>query len=350
MPYFKIYIIVFITFVYVSIIHSEDLNENIPYDFYGFNEAYYSCQDLKIDLHRSRATIYYILEPRKCKFNTKHNLVVFIPGWPDMIPDVYYFWLEHLVKRGNMVLFATYLPFRNSQRYSDIVYSEVIQALNILKNKNVDFEHIAITGHSSGGDIALNVASKMSLNNLPKVKAIMPVEPGNGSYIKEHHLIPLATGFELENLNYLDDNTLMLIVLGSSSTENFLTNATNIYNLTENIPNVNKNIIMFNTVKNGTFELRANHFFPTSWGLIPGIGIGENDLPLFFDFIDFIDADFNLFRVDIFDYKLWYLFDSLMDAAFYNTNGNDVLNGTDKQRYIGNWPDGTEIEKLSVIK
>ena len=64
MPYFKIYIIVFITFVYVSIIHSEDLNENIPYDFYGFNEAYYSCQDLKIDLHRSRATIYYILEPR----------------------------------------------------------------------------------------------------------------------------------------------------------------------------------------------------------------------------------------------------------------------------------------------
>ena len=107
---------------------------------------------------------------------------------------------------------------------------------------------------------------------------------------------------------------------------------------------------MFNTTKNGNYELRANHFLPTSWGFIPGIGIGSETLPFIFSFIDFFDLSFNLFHVDILDYKLWYLFDALMDAAFYNRRREDALGGTDRQTFIGYWPDGSEIDRLTLIK
>ena len=329
---------------------SQNTIETLPYDYYGFNENYYSCQGFKIEPHLSRATVYYILEPRKCE-NINRNLVIFVPGWPVMITDIYYFWLEHLVKRGNVVLFAPYLPFRNSQRYTDIVYSITIDAFDTLKRKKVNFNNIAVPGHSSGGAIAMNIASRLSNNDLyPPVKVIMPVEPGNGSYIRDNHLIPLATGFNLEDLNNLNENTLLLIIHGSSSSDEFLTNALNIYDSTINIPSENKNILMFNTTKNGNYELRANHFLPTSWGFIPGIGIGSETLPFIFSFIDFFDLSFNLFHVDILDYKLWYLFDALMDAAFYNRRREDALGGTDRQTFIGYWPDGSEIDRLTLIK
>jgi pimeloyl-ACP methyl ester carboxylesterase len=326
--------------------------ENLPYDFDGFNENYYSCEKMNIRPYIIKGGVYYIVMPKKCKNKVKDNsLVIFIPGWPVMIPDTYFFWLEHLAKRGNIVLYATYYPFKNSKRYTGIVYSMVIDTLNLLGEKNINIENIAIVGHSSGGYIAMNIASMISDNkDVAPAKAIMALEPGNGSYVKDNNLIPFATGFSLKNLSNLNRDTLLLILIGEASTDDFLENSINIYDLTKSIPPTNKNIIMFKSVNKDNEKLIANHFFPVSWGLIPGVGIGEDDAPKMFDLLDIVDGRFNFFDVDILDYKLWNLFDALMDAAFYNIRKDDALGGTDKQTFMGYWPDGSEIDRPVILK
>jgi len=89
-------------------------------------------------------------------------LVVFNHGWLSYVPGAYSAWTEHLVKRGNIVLYPVYQdsPFTPADDFTPNAVRGVQDALRELQTgPHVRFEldKFAIVGHSAGGVIAADM-------------------------------------------------------------------------------------------------------------------------------------------------------------------------------------------------
>src|ERR1041385_4633559 len=126
---------------------------------------------------------YWIFEPDSPKPRSA-PVIVFLHGWGGMNPLYYGAWLDHLVKRGNIVIYPRYqqnLLTAISDFTPNTLYA-VKNAIHRLKTEpghvTADLSRFATVGHSLGGLLAANVAALASESNLPQVRAVMSVEPG----------------------------------------------------------------------------------------------------------------------------------------------------------------------------
>src|SRR4051812_24096508 len=53
-------------------------------------------------------TQYWIFEPAQPASKGKVPVIIFMHGWSAMEPEGYLGWIEHLVKRGNIVIYPRY--------------------------------------------------------------------------------------------------------------------------------------------------------------------------------------------------------------------------------------------------
>src|SRR5207249_2362190 len=96
-------------------------------------------------------------------------------------------WIEHLVRRGNIVIWPNYqdsLLTRGDQFLPNAV-AGVRGALTDLASGRAairaDLQRAAVVGHSAGGILAAELAAVAKSEGLPEFRAAMPVEPGDGS-------------------------------------------------------------------------------------------------------------------------------------------------------------------------
>src|SRR5207245_1624187 len=109
---------------------------------------------------------------------TSAPVIVFLHGWSAMQPQAYDRWIEHLVRRGNIVIYPRYqqdllTPPRDFTPNTLTVVHAALRELHV----QPELEHIAVVGHSMGGAITANIAADTSL----VVRAAMCVEPGDGT-------------------------------------------------------------------------------------------------------------------------------------------------------------------------
>ncbi|HEX6649582.1 MAG TPA: alpha/beta hydrolase, partial [Pyrinomonadaceae bacterium] len=126
---------------------------------------------------------YWIYEPDSPKPRSA-PVIVFLHGWGGMNPLYYGAWLDHLVKRGNIVIYPRYqqnllTPIGD---FTPNTIHAVKDAIDRLKTEpghvTADLSRFATVGHSLGGVLAANVAALASESGLPRVSAVMSVEPG----------------------------------------------------------------------------------------------------------------------------------------------------------------------------
>src|SRR5678816_3915646 len=107
---------------------------------------------------------YWIYEPDSPKPRTA-PVIVFLHGWGGMNPMYYGAWIDHLVKRGNIVIYPRYqanllTPIKD---FTPNTISAVKDAVNRLKtgkgHATADFIRFAAVGHSLGGLLAATVAA-----------------------------------------------------------------------------------------------------------------------------------------------------------------------------------------------
>ena len=90
-------------------------------------------------------------------------VILFLHGYLGVNPIVYGAWIEHLVRRCNIVVFPIYQDtLIGAERYSDDALAAVREAFQILSSESghvrPDAEgHWALVGHSLGGPIAANL-------------------------------------------------------------------------------------------------------------------------------------------------------------------------------------------------
>lgn len=294
---------------------------------------------------------YWLFEPDSPKPRTA-PVIVFLHGWGGMNPLYYGAWIEHLVKRGNIVIYPRYqanllTPMRD---FTPNTLTAVKNAISRLESEQghvrPDLNKFATVGHSAGGLLAASVAALADESRLPRVRAVMSVEPG----ITEAPVsIPLA------DLKKIPADTLLLALAGDQDGMVRDTDAKRIYYESTRIPADNKDFIMLVSDTHGTPGLLASHRAPTA--LDKSYDSGEGVTGASSGSADPIGDAPQIQRrirpdtmmVNALDYYgIWKLFDALCDAAFNNKNREYALGNTPQQRFMGVWSDGVPVKELKV--
>jgi hypothetical protein len=223
-----------------------------------------------------------------------------------IVPLPYEAWIEHMVQRGNIVIYPRYqtglLEIFFSYE-SDALFA-IKAALTIL-GPSADTTRFAWAGHSLGGILQFSLAAKAVGAGLPVAKAIFAAHPGpfaviNGSIFDE-----------------ISPDTMVLILVGDD--DNIVADTTGI-KIMAALPQIRwKNLLEVHSDAHGSPPLVAGHFAPLS----PPT-----------DALDY--------------YAYWRLSDALFDFAFYGIEGDIALGGGDNQISMGQWSDGVPVIPLSV--
>jgi dienelactone hydrolase len=250
---------------------------------------------------------------------TSAPVVVFLHGWGAMYPRSYDRWIEHIARRGNIVIYPRYqtnlatLP----KQFSSNAVVAIQSAVRVLQSGNhvrPDLDRVAVVGHSMGGAIAANLAAEPSLH----IRAVMSVEPGDGTTRNAHIQFPKA------DWSKIPASTLLLAVVGDEDRVARDVYAKLIFGGTPQIPVENKDCIIVRSDRHGSPALVANHQSPLA-------------------------TSFWRRSVNALDYYgYWKLFDALTDAAFYGKNREFALGNTPQQRFMGRWSDGVPVKELVV--
>ena len=291
---------------------------------------------------------YWIFEPDSPKPRSA-PVIVFLHGWGGMNPLYYGAWLDHLVKGGNIVIYPRYqsnllTPIRDFLPNTLHAIKDAISRLQTEPGHvSPDLNKFATVGHSLGGLLAANTAALASESSLPRVSAVMSVEPG----ITEAPInVPLA------DLKKMPANTLLLALAGDEDTLVRDTDAKRIYYESTRIPAANKDYITLVSDSHGTPALVASHRAPTALdkSYDSGEGVGGTPANRVGDAPQTGRRDrLETMMVNALDfYGTWKLFDALCDAAFYNKNREYALGNTPQQRFMGIWSDGVPVKELKV--
>lgn len=293
---------------------------------------------------------YWIYEPDRPKPKTA-PVVIFLHGWGGTNPLYYGAWIDHIVKRGNIVVFPRYQSSILTARQDFIpnTLDAVKAAFARLESEpghvRPDLNKVAAVGHSLGGVLAASVAALAAENGLPQVRAVMAIEPG---LTRPPVSVPIA------DLSKIPKSTLLLSIAGDRDTLVADHDAKRIYYESKQIPADNKDFVLMVSDERGRPGLIAGHRAPTA----PNAEYdnGEGDLtarrsgpPGGSTTDDPARVDSRTPMTDAIDfYGLWKLFDALCDAAFLGKNRQFALGNTVPQRFMGKWSDGTPVKELVV--
>ena len=285
-------------------------------------------------------------------------VIGFLHGYTGVDAKVYGNWIEHIVRRGNIVIFPVYqTSLLHPEQYTGNALASMKQAFHVLEQPghvHPDAQaNFAFVGHSLGGAISANLAVMARAEGLPRPKALMACHAGDTNVLKTLPSL-LCPPQQIPDL-------LMLIVVGED--DHLIRDVTGreIFNYSTGVKPENKNLIIIRSDDYGSPALASNHFAPLSMneayanGARLSIGLQSNDLPgpLRSRLTSRINrgatmpASFG--RTDALDfYGYWKWFDALTDAAFFGKNRDTALGGTDKQKFMGKWSDGDPVEPAAV--
>ncbi len=140
-------------------------------------------------------------------------VVVFIHSWGANNPALYGGWIEHLARKGNLVLFPSFQevnrtrPVDATKNAADRIRS-ALTALEGDPEARPDRERVAYIGHLAGVPVALNLATGGGQEGLPTPKLIFGVMPGGiASNEKER-------GILLDDLAAINASTLLVTMSG----------------------------------------------------------------------------------------------------------------------------------------
>ena len=248
----------------------------------------------------------------------------------------------HIVRRGNIVVYPRYQSglLTPAERMTGNAIEAVKDAIKQLESGDhvtPDLDKYAIVSHSLGGSISVNMAAYADSVGLPKPKAIMLAEPGQGGNIGANILA--------NDLSTISSDTLMLIVVGADDTEVGSTTGRKIMEKTSHISNKNKQLMTMHSDYHGNPPLIADHYAPVA----PDERYDFNDDGVITEWLRELAQYVTGGEVDSLDYYgFWRLFDELIDTAFNGKNHDNALGKTTESRFMGEWSDSTPITELSV--
>lgn len=277
------------------------------------------------------ARSYWLFEPADPKPETA-PVIVFSHGWLAVNPGAYGAWIDHLVRRGQIVIYPRYQT-DVSTRPTDFLPNAVVaihDALEVLETSGThvrpDLHRFALIGHSAGGNLSAQLAALAHRYQLPQPRAVVALMPGEVQPTKEPSLslIPASTLLVVaaaEDDRVVGDVRARQIFLGASS-----------------IPKERKKYVLYRTDLHGFPALIADHLAPTA--AFRGFDTGDGV---------FRGFQMNRAELNAFDFAgFWRVADITLEAAFRGMTLDQATDRGEIFRHLGYWSDGRPVERPIV--
>lgn len=229
----------------------------------GPGGAAYPHAAIRTSRHGKGDHEFWIFEPTEPKPVEPAPMVVFIHGWGAMSPNIYGAWIEHLVLRGNIVVFPRYQRdmATASVFFTDNTVHAVRNAVNTLRRDDhviPDMDRVVFAGHSVGGVLAPNLAARADGRFVPRPAAVFSIQPGITQRPGKWWGVPL------EDLRKIDRQTLLVTCAGTDDGTTGDHDARRIYRAAANVPGERKSMLLYRTDRHGEPDLVADHRSPAA--------------------------------------------------------------------------------------
>lgn len=275
-------------------------------------------------------------------------LVFFMHGWGAVHPRAYGAWLQHIVRKGHIVVYPRFQHADKLRTSGDVMLAG---AQNAVKNAWTTLtttgpvrpraDQVMWIGHSMGGVLAAKVAAVSGTLGLPPAGALFLVQPGG------HDVVPVG------DLSGVPASAIVEILTGDEDTIAGDSGARAILAaLGTGDSSRRVEMLHMRSERRSRPRLIADHFAPagTTEGFPPThIVGGDTDMPggPLRDMLRERRQD--RYAVDALDfYGFWKVGDALMDHIFRGQNLDFGHGNTDQQTFMGRLSDGSPVVPLVV--
>jgi acetyl esterase/lipase len=251
-------------------------------------------------------------------------LILFFHGFDGTDPEIYHAWIDHLVRRGAILIYPDYqeadLPFDGPHlaALEQTAHSTIPEAIKAALSElaapghaQPDLQRIAAVGHSVGAVLAANYAGTAAKNGLPVPNAVFLAMPG-------------CAACDLSAVGDIAPTTRVLVLVGNQDDLAGENTAKTIWSQLAAIPAAQRDYIRLIGDAHGEPPLVADHFLTATaiWG-----------------------------QLDAFDvYGPWKWFDALLSCSFAHQECQVALGDTPAQRFMGTWSDGVAVTEPQVTE
>jgi acetyl esterase/lipase len=172
---------------------------------------YVAAEVRKRALGRASAPVYVFHAPGAA--TAPRPVVVFLHAWGANNPAIYGGWIEHLARKGHLVVFPRYQDV-NRTRPADATANaiqmtkEALAALDSDPDARPDPRRVAVVGHLAGAAVAANLAASAAAEGLPVPRLYFGVMPGGIADDAKDR------GILLGELGKIAPSTLMVTLIG----------------------------------------------------------------------------------------------------------------------------------------
>jgi pimeloyl-ACP methyl ester carboxylesterase len=227
----------------------------------------------------------------------------------------------------------------DSPDYTDnamVALQDAYAVLDGVEHVAADPVNFALVGHSLGGTIAANLASRAIAAGLPAPRALMLAHAGDADTV-----IRAVPSILDPDLSGIPPDMLMLAVVGD---DDALVDETDALRIFDAAPQVaTKEIVLIPTDDRGLPPLISNHHNPLAFDAAfdSGQSLLLRGQPPVRAAAATVDTH------DFFGY--WKLLDGLTSFAFFGRNREFALGRAPEQQFMGRWGDGVPVRQAEVI-
>lgn len=190
------------------------------------------------------------------KDEAAHPVVIFLHAYGAYNPKIYGAWIDHLVRKGNIVVFPRFQADGRTLRAETLGHAAAGVRIAMEKlGAKADTGKIAYAGHAAGGLLAANLAAGAGGAGVPRGKLVFAMMPGM-SKGSARYATPLA------DMSKMPDDIMLITLAGESDNVARDGDARRLIRETVNVPPPRKMLFKMPTDTHGTPSLLATHVAP----------------------------------------------------------------------------------------
>ncbi len=308
-------------------------NQEISQPTCGPGGSEYSHASVNFQSYAEEADGYYLFEPQQPQPDSAH-VIVFFHGYGAYNPMAYGQWIEHLVRKGNIVIFPRYQKSMLSPLPSDyadncaIAIKDALQKLSSGNHVRPKKSNLSFVGHSFGGAILANLSVNYKTFGIPKPSVAMLCSPGTG-------FVSMGT---LDSYEGMPADIKLLVTVSEHDKIVGDEFALRVFNEAKNVKDRNL-IRQFRDTHNDEY-ISAEH--NEVYCLLMDYDSGHRSPSA--------RRSMRISRTNYIDYYgYWKWFDALLDCSRNGNYCEYALGNTAEQRSLGCWADGTAIREVEVL-
>jgi pimeloyl-ACP methyl ester carboxylesterase len=279
-------------------------------------------------------TGYWLFEPTRPRAGTTSGplpLVLFLHGYDVPSPEWYHAWIDHLVRRGAIVIYPDYqtanLPFdpphltaTDGTAPNTITHAVRAALIELAHGAHArpDPTRMVVFGHSLGTLLATDYAATAAAQGLPVPAALLLGMPG------------CTPDCSLAAVSKIPAATRVLVLVGNQDDLAGESEAKGMWAELGQVPADHKDYVRLIGDDHGVPALVADHFVPTSTSI---------------QFLAYARGALNAFDW----YGTWKFLDALMGCSFAEKDCQYATGNTPQQRFMGTWSDGVPVTEAQVV-